>query len=201
MSYIPRRPIGFNQEAMFFQAVWDKLFGPEGKIIGSPNVKVSKTTRGTFIEVVQNPSGGTVTESSRDLSLKITEVNDDYLVCRTYYVDAENVGHTGTVDILVAKRLPMRVAWKDGDTTETILGVEYTHSVVGGEDDDTNNYRRTHDDATPTPNTQLEECHRPFEVGNQITAEKVDHTGVFVEGVELTLLDCSERFWARKAVQ
>lgn len=181
-SYIPRKPVGFDQESMFHMAVWDRLFGPEGQIHGSPNVKVSKTTKGIFIDVDPGRGGKNSPSSSSNQHCKITAISDLYFSVVTYYKDSFGTAHTGTTTIKVAKLLPMRIAWKTAPTTQTLLGITYTYTTVDGSD--SNNYRRNTD---PANNSQIEEAHRCYQVGDEIDIKSVDHTGVFIDQLALVI--------------
>ena len=56
-GYIPPRPAGFTEEALFAQAVWDRLWGQATEMNSSSTVKVSKGTKGIKLRA-KGGSGG-----------------------------------------------------------------------------------------------------------------------------------------------
>lgn len=61
MNSIPNRPTGDDEEAYFYQWVWDQLV-IYGRLIDTPDVKWNHTTKGRY-PVIRRQSGGGPSES------------------------------------------------------------------------------------------------------------------------------------------
>lgn len=60
IGYRPPRPTGTTPEALFMQAVYDKLWGPESQINEVSGQRLNRTTRGTTLIKKGGAEGGTV---------------------------------------------------------------------------------------------------------------------------------------------
>jgi hypothetical protein len=49
IGFRPARPVGTSPEALFAQAVWDKLWGSESRVGDVSGARTQRTTRGTHV--------------------------------------------------------------------------------------------------------------------------------------------------------
>ena len=122
-------------------------------------------------------SGGGATQR-----LVITEVQDEYLVCKTF--------DNSVTGILVAKYDLYRNVWKSGQSTITILGTTYTLTPASSFYN-SNNFRTCFDGST----SELQQLVPTYEIGGIVYPQMVDHTGVTVNDTEITLVEPDGRQW------
>lgn len=127
MRRFPKRPTGSDAEALFDQAVWDAVFGPESQLIPSSTVKISNTTRGKVFTADAGGSGGTT-----DILCVVTslyygtdEDGDTYDYIGVTAFDLPNMATTGS-EFLCVKSIP---AWSP--ETELIDGSVITYVYSG----------------------------------------------------------------------
>ncbi len=58
MAYIPPKPSGTTAEALFMQAVWERVFGRSSRIVSVPHqYDVSETEQGKILDIKIRPGG------------------------------------------------------------------------------------------------------------------------------------------------
>jgi hypothetical protein len=114
IGYRPPKPTGSSPEALFMQAVWEKLWGESSRIMDATGSQVSRTTRGNVIVPKPGKWGGISAKRYR-----VKSVQGDYLTCRTWDGSTE-----GDADVLVAKPPQLR----HSITAQTIDGVSVTYA-------------------------------------------------------------------------
>lgn len=63
VGIVPKRPVGTTPEAIFMQAVWDKLWGGQSRVQDVSGQRVNRTTQGTVTIPNARPrAGGAVNE-------------------------------------------------------------------------------------------------------------------------------------------
>lgn len=59
MAYIPPKPSGDTAEALFMQAVWERVFGKSSRFHSVPGqYDVNETEQGTYLDIKIRPGGG-----------------------------------------------------------------------------------------------------------------------------------------------
>lgn len=182
IGYVPKRPSGLDSEALFFQAVWDKLWGGQARINPGRGARVNLTTRGMQVLPEVEKQAAVAGSSSQIFFAKLTAIGHNrYFIAQKI---TNSSWDTDGVDINVEKQWKQ---WK-GITSETIDGVVISYTWV-----DENN--RTADDGT---NSESQVLVPQYNVGDLIFIGKVSNSASIIEG---TYVDLTPRQWARRYIQ
>lgn len=169
---IPPRPSGTGPYWNFAQKVWDRVFGPAGRIISTDTVKVGYTSRGiTLTAAAAGPTNVTTQGGSQPTGKLGTYVSSfgDYIVLQ------DVTGHLVPVAKVYLHRNSITGMVIEGN------GVSYLYPGTGS----LIYMRRTAVEATIQ---YIEGITPPFVSGNQIRfSQTADATGVSIQTGDTTL--------------
>ena len=162
-DFSPRRPTGFDDEALFAQSVHSKIHGPSGDLCDSSTVHWQRTSRGIFAHAKASKGGNASTFRG-----KLKSLDDDFVTCHSWDGTTE-----GSTDVLVLKSPKLFVSLVSANVMDEGHSYSYEDNLDG---DEINNITRT-DTLTSGPRSGKTEDQRvepPWVKDDEIFAISID---------------------------
>lgn len=195
---IPPRPTGSSNAATFFQRVWDRVFGPQGKICSTPSVKVDYTTKGIFLHSHSDAGSSSGNATQYTYAITALHMTDDgkpldYFSARK--IDMSTMAFSGPEELVAKAFLARALDYEDIDT------LRYSYAYTD------NNNRVSHVAGYADENQRIHPRYSPYDptkqrIGTIITVCTVKGgTGIrnnedkSDSGPMINLIETSPRFW------